>query len=104
MAGGAGPARLANVRPAGALATERRLLVQELLDPAQRTAQGLGVSAGAARLKRGLELGSHGIRYHLQRFGCISLRSAAVHCFPGTLYQPKCTRFRNWSTVKRILF
>jgi hypothetical protein len=56
----------------------RRLLVQQLLDPAQRAAQGLRVGAGAAQRQRGLELGNDGIRYGLQRFGCISLRSTVV--------------------------
>jgi hypothetical protein len=104
VAGGAGRCALADVRPAGALAADRRLLVQQLLDPAQRAAQGLRIGPGPAHLKRRFKLGSDGIRYHLQRFGCISLRSAALHCVPGTLYQPKCSGFRNWSTVKRILF
>jgi len=73
-------ALLADVRPAFALAVDRRLLVQQLLDPAQRAAQGLGVGARAAQRKHGFELGSDGIRYHLQRFRCISLHSAALHC------------------------
>jgi hypothetical protein len=80
------------------------LLVQQLLDPAQRTAQGLCIGAGPAHLEHGFELGSDGIRYGLQRFRSVSLHSAALHCVPGTIYQPKCTGFRNWSTVKRILF
>ena len=82
----------------------RRLLVEQLLGPAQRAAQGLGIGAGAAQRQRGLEFDSDGIRYHLQRFRCVSLHSAALHCVPGTIYQPKCAGFRNWSTVKRILF
>ena len=93
-----------DIRPAGALAAERPLLVQHLFDPAQRSAQGLRIGAGPAQRQRGLELGSDGIRYGLQRRRCVSLHSAALHCVPGTIYQPKCTRFRNWSTVKRILF
>ena len=63
----------------------------------------LRVGTGAAHLQHGLALGSDGIRYHLQQFRCISLRSAAVHCVRGTVYQPECAGFRNWSTVKRIL-
>ena len=39
------------------------LLVQQLLDPAQRAAQGLRIGPGAAQRQRGLELGSDGIRY-----------------------------------------
>jgi len=53
--------------------------------------------------QRRLELGSDGIRYHLQRFRCISLRSAAVDSVPDAVYQPKCAGFRNWSIVKRML-
>jgi hypothetical protein len=68
---------MADVRPAGALAATA-LLVQQLLDPAERAAQGLRVRPGAAQRQRGLELGSDGIRYGLQRFRCISLRSAAL--------------------------
>jgi hypothetical protein len=37
----------------------------------------------------------------LQRFCCISLRSAAIHGGPGTVYQPKCAGFRNRSVVDR---
>ena len=58
----------------------RLLLVQQLLDPAQHAAQGLRVGTGAAQRQRVLELGSDGIRYGLQRFRCISLRSAALQC------------------------
>jgi hypothetical protein len=57
----------------------RRPLVQRFLDPAQRAAQGLGVSAGPAQGQRVLEFGSDGIRYGLQRFRCVSLHSAALH-------------------------
>jgi hypothetical protein len=63
----------------------RLLFVQQLLDPAQRAAQGLRVGPGATQRQCGLKLGSDGIRYGLKRFGCISLRSAAVHCVPGTI-------------------
>jgi hypothetical protein len=82
----------------------RLLLVEQLLDPAQCAAQCLRIGPGPAQLERGFELGSDGIRYGLQRFRCISLHSAALHCVPGTVYQPKCAGFRNWSIVKRILF
>jgi hypothetical protein len=82
---------------------EGRLLVQSLLDPAQGAAQGLRIGTGAAHLEHGFELGSDGIRYGLQRFRCISLRSAALQCVSGTVYQPKYAGFRNWSIVKRIL-
>ena len=84
-------------------AFDRTDTVQQLLDPAQRAAQGLRIGTRLAQCQRGLKLGSDGIRYALQRFRCISLHSAALHCVPGTIYQPKCTRFRNWSTIKRIL-
>jgi hypothetical protein len=56
------------------------LLVQQLLDPAQRAAQGLRIGPQAAQGQRGYELGSDGIRYGLQRFRCVSLHSAALHC------------------------
>jgi hypothetical protein len=58
----------------------RRLLVEQLLDPAQRAVQDLRRGAGAAQRQRGLELGSNGIRYGLQRFRCVSLHSAALQC------------------------
>jgi len=51
-----------------------------LLDPAQRATQHLRVGPRAAQRQHNLELGLDGIRYGLQRFSCISLRSAAVHC------------------------
>jgi hypothetical protein len=73
-------ARLADVRPAGALTAERPLLVQHLFDPAQRSAQGLRIRARAAQRQRGLELSCDGISYYLQRFRCVSLHSAALHC------------------------
>ena len=101
---GRGEQRRGGAHSCRPFAADRRLLVQQLLDPAQRAAQGLGVGAGAAQRKHDFELGNDGIRYGLQRFRCISLRSAMLHCVPGTIYQPKCTRFRNWSIVKRILF
>jgi hypothetical protein len=56
------------------------LLIQQFLDPAQCAAQGLRVRPGAAQHQRGLELGSDGIRYGLQRFRCVSLHSAALRC------------------------
>jgi hypothetical protein len=56
------------------------LLVQQFLDPAQRAAQGLRIGACPAQGQGGLEFGSDGIRYHLQRFRCVSLHSAALHC------------------------
>jgi hypothetical protein len=84
---------------ASALAAERPLLVQHLFDPAQ----GLRIGAGPAQRQRGLELGSDVIRYDLQRFRYVSLHSAALHCVPGTIYQPKRSGFPNWSIVKRIL-
>jgi hypothetical protein len=55
------------------------LLVQQLLDPAQRAAQGPRIGSGPAQRQRRFELGRDGIRYGLQRFRCISLRSAALH-------------------------
>jgi hypothetical protein len=58
----------------------RLLLVEQLLDSAQRSPQGLRIGTGAAHLEHGFELGSDGIRYGLQRFRCVSLRSAALHC------------------------
>ncbi|HEX2689177.1 MAG TPA: hypothetical protein VHN14_21290 [Kofleriaceae bacterium] len=58
----------------------RWLLVQQLLDPAQRATQGLRIGPGAAQRQCRLERLSDGIRYGLQRFRCISLRSAALHC------------------------
>jgi hypothetical protein len=58
----------------------RLLLVEQLLDPAQRAAQRLRVGAGLPQRQRGLELRSDGIRYGLQRFRCISLHSAALQC------------------------
>ena len=102
-----GEVTLSRLSPAPAAASpvpSGLLLVQQLLDPAQRSAQGLGVGARTAQRQRGLKLGSDGIRYGLQRFRCISLHSAALHCVPGTIYQSKCAGFRNWSAVKRILF
>jgi hypothetical protein len=57
-----------------------QLRVQELLDPAQRSSQGLRIGACPAQGQRGLELGSNGIRYGLQRFRCVSLHSAALQC------------------------
>jgi len=80
-----------------------RIRATQLLDPAQRAAQGLRVGPGSAQRQHVLELGSDGIRYGLQRFRCISLHLAALHCVPGTVYQPKCSGFRNWSIVKRML-
>ena len=56
------------------------LLVQQLLDPAQRAAKGLGISASTAQRQHGLELRSDGIRYGLQRFRVVSLRFAALTC------------------------
>jgi hypothetical protein len=67
-------ALLADVRPAGAL------LVQQVLDSAQRAAQGLRICSGAVEREHGFELDSDGIRYGLQRFRCVSLHSAALHC------------------------
>jgi len=89
--------------PPPSAAAERPLLVQQLLNPAQCAAQGLRVGAEAVQRQRGLELDSDGIRYHLQRFRCVSLHSAALQRVPGTVYQPKCSGFRNWSIVERIL-
>jgi hypothetical protein len=83
---------------------ESRLLVQQLLDAAQRAAQGLRIGPGAAQRQRGLELGSDGIRYGLQRSRCISLRSAALQCARCVINYPKCTGFRNWSVVEHIWF
>jgi hypothetical protein len=40
----------------------------------------LRVRPGTAQRQRGLELGSDGIRYHLQRFRCVSLHSATLRC------------------------
>jgi hypothetical protein len=47
---------------------------------AQCAAQGLRVGARTAQRQRGFELGSDGIRYGLERFRCVSLHSAALHC------------------------
>jgi hypothetical protein len=66
-------------------AAERLLLVQQLLDSAQRAAQRLRIGAGATQRQRRLELGSDGIHYGLQRFRCISLHSAALHCARRTI-------------------
>ncbi len=52
----------------------------DLLDPAESSAQGLRVGPGPAQCQRGLKRGSNGIRYGLQRFRCVSLHSAALHC------------------------
>jgi hypothetical protein len=60
--------------------SQGRLLVQQLLDPAQRAAQSLRIGSGPAQGQRGLKLGSDGIRDGLQRFRCISLRSAVLQC------------------------
>jgi hypothetical protein len=83
---------------------EGQLLVQQFLDPAQCAAQGLRIGPGPAQRQHGLERRSDGIRYYLQRFRCISLHSAALHCVPGTVDQPKCSRLRHWSVVERIGF
>jgi hypothetical protein len=52
--------------------------------PAQRAASGLRGGPGPAQRQRGLELGSDGIRYGLQRFRCISLHSAALDTLSTT--------------------
>jgi hypothetical protein len=83
--GHAGAVRAPRPRPASRSIAATALLVQQLLDPAQRSAQGLRIGAGPAHRQRGLKLGSDGIRDGLQRFRCISLRSAAVYCGPGTV-------------------
>jgi len=95
------PRRSASRSTARRPAKVRRLLVQQLLDPAQRSAQSLRIGAGPAQRQRGLKRRSDGIRVGLQRFRCISLRSAALHGGPSTVYQPKCVGFRNRSIVER---
>ena len=80
-----------------------RLLVQQFLDPAQCAAQGFRISPGTAQRERPLKLGSDGIRDGLQRFRCISLRSAALHGARGTIDKAKCAGFHDQSVVERIV-
>lgn len=58
---------------------------------------------GSAPAQRRLKLSSDGIRDGLQRFRCISLRSAALHGVRGTLDEAKCTGFHDRSVVERIV-
>jgi hypothetical protein len=63
----------------------------------------LRIRTGPTQRERVLELGSDGIRYGLQRFRVISLRSAAVHCVPGTVYQPRrvsCSFATAWQATQ----
>jgi hypothetical protein len=57
----------------------RWLLVQQLLDPAQRASQGLCIGHGPAHLESGFEFDNHRIRYGLQRFRCDALHTAALN-------------------------
>jgi hypothetical protein len=77
------------------------LLIEQLFDPSHDAAQRPRVTARPSQRQRGLELGSDGIRYGLQRFRCISLRSAALHCARRTIDYAKSARFRVWSVVER---